>query len=267
MNRLYGQKNKLITKLSSLVLLFAFSTLGYADGTLTYKANNGVVELQIKNRQIYIKNTNDTNDLLFDQNKNHIIVIQHAKKNFFILDEAELKNINQQISGFKSALTANLSAEQQSQLNNFLGGALGAPKTDNVTNYSLKNSGSSRIGNFNCQQFQILKNNQGIGHVCTASAQQLQLNQTDFETLKSFQSFALKAGEILHDSLSSFTKGDIPTFKESNFSKLVVFSKIQNQADSHFYIQKSSSAAVTNTFSVPRNYQLQKLVSASNLLR
>lgn len=249
-----------------LCLIFASQTAN-ADATLSYKTNTGIVNLQIKNQQIYVKNIDNATDLLFDQPSNQVTVIQHQKNSFSILNEAELIRINKQLSGLQSAISDNLSPEQHDQLNNILGGLLGSHKEQTAPAYSIKPTSAALVGSFNCQQAQILKDNQGIGHLCTTTASSLQLGPNDFNTLLSLQSFALKAGDIMSDSLNSLSKLEVPNLNHIQFNEFVIFSKINDQPDSHFYLQELDKTTVNAQFSVPAGYQQNSILSSSNLLQ
>lgn len=251
-------------KLSCLMLI---SQSAIADTTLYYKANAGIVNLQIKNQQAYIKNIDQSTDLLFDQKSNQVTVIKHKDHSYSVLNEAELARINTQLSGLQSAISANLNPEQHAQLNDFLGGILGSKKNQAPPKYSLKQTGPAQVGNFVCQQSQMLKDQKSIGHMCIASMSQLQVNQTDFNTLIALQAFALKAGDIMSDSLNSFLKDDVPNFNHLQFKELLIFSKIKDQPDSHFYLQKIDASPINNSFAIPSSYQQQSILSTSSLLR
>ena len=258
---------KMIIKVFIVILILTISQASLADATLSYKTSDGTLDLLLKNKQILVKNIDRDTDLLFNQTANNVIVIQHAQKSYSLLDEAELNNINNQISGLQSAITGNLSAEQHDQLNQILGGALGSQKQKQASVYSLKQAGGAQVGNFVCQQSQVLKDNQGAGSVCAASAKQLNLNQNDFSTLMALQAFALKAGDILGESVSSFTKVEIPNFNQVNLFEFLIYSKLEEQPEGHFHLQKIDTSVVNANFSVPSNYKPQKLVSASNLIQ
>ena len=249
-----------------LCLVFA-SQAANADATLSYNTNIGIVNLQIKNQQIYVKNIDDATDLFFDQRSNQVTIIQHKKNSFSVLNEAELIRINKKLSGLQSAISDNLSPEQHDQLNNFLGGLLGSHKEQAAPVYSVKQTSAALVGSFNCQQAQILKDNQGIGHICTATANSLQLSPGDFNTLLSLQSFALKAGDIMSDSLNSLSKNEVPNLNHIQFNDFLIFSKIKDQPDSHFYLQQLENTTINAQFSVPSGYQQNSILSSSNLLR
>ncbi len=249
-----------------LCLVFASQTVN-ADATLNYKTTTAIVNLQIKNQQIYVKNIDNATDLFFDQSSNQITVIQHNKKSISILNEAELTRINQKLSGLQASISANLSPEQHDQLNNFLGGLLGSHKKQAAPAYSIKKTGAAQVGNFICQQAQLLKDQQGIGHLCTVTPDQLKLTQNDFNTLLSLQAFIVKAGDIMNDSLNSLSKTEVPNLSHIQLNEFLIFSKIKDQPESHFYLQNIATAPITTQFSIPNGYQQQSILAANSFLR
>ena len=254
-------------KLCKVFCLFLVSHTVSADAILSYKTNTGIVNLQIKNEQIYAQNIDNGTDLLFDKNSNQLTVIQHNKKSISILNEAELIRINQKLSGLQASISANLNPEQHDQLNNFLGGLLGSHQEQAAPAYGLKRTGSAQVGDFICQQAQLLKNQQGIGHLCTVTLAQLNLNSSDFNTLLSLQNFAIKAGDIMSDSLNSLSNNEVPNLSHIQLNEFLIFSKIKKQPDSHFYLQSISTTPIATQFNIPNNYQQKSLLAANSFLR
>ena len=254
-----------IIKTLCVILMLLINHQAFADATLTYKTSNGDYRFQLKNKQLFINNIDRDTDLVYDQAADHAIVIQHQKKNYLLLNETELQRLNQQVSGLKSSITANLSSEQRAQLNDFLGGALGTEQTK-TTNYALKDNGGAQVGNFLCQQYQVLENGKASGAICTSSSQQININPTDYNTLMAFQRFAIKASNILRDSIGSTAQIQLPDLSKTPVNGFLIFSKIENQSDADFYLLNTDQKPVTTNFSIPTNYQ-RGSVSAATLIR
>ncbi len=255
-----------IIKTLCVFLMLAINHQVFGDATLMYKASNGDYRFQLKNKLLFIKNIDRDTDLVYDQTANHAIVIQHQKKSYLILNEAELQRLNQQISGLQSTITSNLSADQRAQLNDFLGGALGSDKPKTTTNYAIKGLGGAQVGNFSCQQHQVLENGNPSGTVCTASAQQIKISPTDFNTLMAFQRFAIKANNTLKESIGTTAQVQLPDLSKTPINEFLIFSKIENQSDADFYLQNTDQNPVTTNFNIPNNYKRES-VSAATLIR
>lgn len=258
--------NSIIKTFCVMLMFVTSSQIALADATLTYQATNGNYNFQLKNQRLLIKNIDTDTDLIYDQTANHAIVIQHQKKNYLVLNEAELKRLNQQISGLKSSITENLSSNQRDQLNQFLGGALGSDTPKATSTYSIKNAGGAQVGNFLCQQYQVLENSRASGSICTASAQQLQLNSVDYNTLMAFQRFAIKASNILGDSISSMTQTTLPDLSKTPINEFLIFSKIEKQSEGDFFLKNINQNTINNNIAIPNNYK-QATVSAASLIR
>ncbi len=258
--------NSIIKAFGMCLLLFS-SHQSLANITLTYQSEQGSQTFQLKNNQVFTKNIDQGIDLLFDQNRNHMIVIQHDKQSYSIVNEAELERLNQQLNGLQSALTSNLSSEQRDQLNQFLGGALGSGETKKISNYSLQDAGAAQVGAFFCQQNFILENGKNIGALCTASNPQLKISQADYTTLMAFQKFSVNAANTMKDTLGSMLDIKLPDLSKTPINQLIIFSKINNEKDANFYLSNIDSKPINENFTIPNNYRQESLVSASSLIR
>jgi len=249
----------------SIVLSLLAAVNANADATLSYQSLNGKFNFQVKNQLVYVKNIDQGTDIVFEESANHVIIINHNKGTYSVLNEAEMQNIDRQIGGLKDTLTSGLSSDQREQLNEFLGGALGPEPNQAAKQYSINAIGGAKVGNFECQQSEVFENNQSLGYICVANAQQLSLNSADYLTLIAFQKFAVKANNLLRKSIGSALQVELPNLENTNINELLIFSQLQEPDQADFYLEQVNTKAIAEVFSIPNNYKQESVISSINL--
>jgi hypothetical protein len=203
----------------SLAVLAAVPPV-HADAVLDYEIVAGqgrppqAQTAYVKEGRILMKGFtgNADGDMLFDQAKQNITIINHRDRKFMTLDEKSVQQMAQQVSGMMTAMQAQMekqmagmSPQQRAQMEQMLGSAglgkmLEAKAAAPAPKQTLKPGAARTVNGFACQSVQMFRDDKKQGEMCVAKPQALGLSNPDYETVRALQSYgeklAKQAGEL-----------------------------------------------------------------------
>jgi hypothetical protein len=192
----------------------------HADAVLDYEVVAGkgrppqVQTAYVKDGRILMKGFTGSadGDMLFDQAKQNITIINHRDRKFMTLDEKSVQQMAQQVGGMMAAAQAQMekqmagmSPQQRAQMQQMLGSAglgkmLEAKPAAPASKQTLKPGAARTVNGFACQAIEMLRDNKKEGEMCVAKPQALGLSTSDYETVRAMQTYgeklAKQAGEL-----------------------------------------------------------------------
>ena len=154
-------------------------------------------------------------DAVYDQKSDHVIMIEHDRRSYMILDEATVDDFAGQAEGIASMIQAqleNVSPEQRAQMeqmmeNMGLGSIAQQPAAPPELEY-LKTAESRTVNGYPCMVYRVLEDGRPNTEMCIASRDALPLQDDDYATLRAmhrfYQRLASKTAALIGDLGPSF---------------------------------------------------------------
>jgi len=194
-----------MNKLLSTITAVSFSLASFA-GDVTIKSTNlddqnkeaGTTSFYFTADKLLIENQfkNDNNSLIFDATKKEFVFIDHVKKEYYQVTEAELKQfigqLKQMIPMMK-AFMKNLPPEQQEKLKKQFGSLLGEEQP--AATFS-KTASNVKVKKWLTDKYEAVQGSEKIVDMYLAPYDKLGVSKDDF---KSFEAMRRVFGEIIGD--------------------------------------------------------------------
>lgn len=190
-------------KLLSIIAALSISLASYgSDVTLksknldSQKNDAGTTNFYFTSEKLLIENKfkDDNNALIFDSSKKEFIFIDHTKKEFYQVTEAELQQfigqLKQMIPMMK-AFMGNLPPSQQEKLKKQFGSLLGGEEVK--TTFS-KTDRNVKVNKWSADKYEAAQGDQKIADMFLASYDNVGVKKEDF---KSFDAMRRVFGEII----------------------------------------------------------------------
>lgn len=214
---------KRITQLL-LVLLVMVSTAAYSGTQVLMqefksgKATKNTVVISVEGDWMRIDNggkkkSSQDSQVVFNVNKNEMLVINHKKKTYNRMDEAFFKEVNQKMMEAKKLMDeqlARMPPEQQEMMKKMMGkmmgGAMGADEKKNSK--FVKTSRSGKFAGYNCKITEYLIEGKKHRELCIASVSDIKGANDVFVAMK-------KMSEMFKDLFQSISKA-LPMLTDAN---------------------------------------------------
>ena len=262
-------------KLLSTSVLLSLSLLTYA-GDVTLKSKNlddqnndaGTTSFYFTEDKLRIENEfkNDRNALIFSSSKKEFIFIDHTKKEYYQVTEAELQQfigqLRQMIPMMK-AFMGNLPPEQQEKLKKQFGTLLGGEQVE--TTFSKTASGV-KVSKWSADKYEAKQGNDKIADMFLASYGNLGVKKGDFQ---SFDAMRRVFGEIIGEFAGVLPLGpsvaglasnldENPAFDEGIPVRSVTY-KNGSVAGENVMESVSKDAIGSDKFDAPKGYKRKQM--------
>lgn len=185
----------------------ALPSITYADGDLEYLVKKCRVSAEtsqsivIKNDQIMVKAAGgDKNlDLLYRRSAENMVIVDHRKRTWMIVDEQQVDRIKQQIKDVQPLLQglgeqiANLSPHQRQKCQELLGDNI---SLDMITRSSVPPAptrlvpvGTKKVTGILCRTMRVMQGATPMAAVCLADAAAMKISDNDAATIRGFFGF------------------------------------------------------------------------------
>ncbi len=217
--------------LLSIVAALSISVASHASD-VTLKSKNldsqkndaGTTNFYFTSEKLLIENQfkDDNNALIFDSSKKEFIFIDHAKKEFYQVTEAELQQfigqLRQMIPMMK-AFMGNLPPSQQEKLKKQFGSLLGGEEVE--TTFS-KTDSNVKVKNWSVDKYEAAQGDNKIADMFLASYSNLGVQKDDF---KSFDAMRRVFGEIIGEFAGVLPMGPSVAGLASNLDENPAFDR------------------------------------------
>lgn len=269
-----------VLRFSGIMLSLALSLAAlpaHADAVLDYEisAKGRPPQAQtafVKDGRILMKGFTGSadGDMLFDQAKQNITIINHRDKKFMTVDEKAVQQMAQQVGGMMEAMRsqmekqmAGMTPQQRAQMEQMLAGAglskmveakpaapAAAPKQ------TLKAGAARTVNGFACQTIEMLRDGKKEGEMCVAKPQALGLSGADYDTVRALQTYGEKLAKQAGELAARFGV-QIPSFSGAAVDGVPVEVVDESPAGGgvRVAVKKAASQAVDGkVFAIPAGY-------------
>lgn len=193
-------------KLGHSIIVYSamlFST-GATAGSIVEFEIQDAGQTQVQSAHIHegfvsVKNPGDTAnvDALYQREFDRLIVIEHNKRSYMLIDEAKVDQFAAQARGMRTVIQGQLEgmpedqrAEMEKMMENMgLSGMVQDQQAEPEPEY-VQTSEQREVNGYSCQVFRVLKNQQLDSEMCVASRKSLSMSENDYDTLKAMHHFA-----------------------------------------------------------------------------
>ena len=126
-------------------------------------------------------------EVLYEHDTDRFVIINHKDKSWLILNRAKVDSMSAQAEGIRSAITANLSPDQQEQLAGMLTnmGMEGfSAKQPSPGKEYINTTEMRAINGFRCSVFRVMKGSQLDTEMCVVTGDLPGMPAADYQTLK-----------------------------------------------------------------------------------
>jgi len=240
---------------AAFVLSALVPAVSMADTTMIYKEGAGQSMLRIADGKVRFDSHDDENYMLFDAATRQMTVVDPAKREYTVMDEAALDALQRTLDGMMAqvqAQMANLPPEMRAQMSQMMGGAMpGAGGKVSVT--TEKTGRKGQAAGFACEYSRVLIDNEVRAESCLAPADELDLPSADVQAIHAWLAFvrtmAEKAGGHVDIDAGMFGDGaQIP----------LIYRNLDSRSEG--VLEEVSHAAVDSaSMRVPAGFRERKL--------
>lgn len=226
----------------------------------------------IQNAKMFFRSatTNQDTDLLYDQARSAITIINHKDRTFMVLDEQSIakfmsgtmqmmnrvqEQLNQQMKG--------MSPEQRAQIERMMGGMMQPPKqAESPPIKYIKTNKSQKVSGIACQITHMVKAGKPVTEVCLAKTNAVNMPAADLKTLLSMQATATKlagAAAPLLERLGS----EMPELGGQNLDGLpLMVTDLSGNSRTRMTVKSVTQGSVPKgAMSIPKGYRPSQLPS------
>lgn len=191
--KISGRVPRFITIFASIV--YASAVLG--DATLIYAQGAGQNLLRIAEGKVRFDGSPDGDWLLFDASRREMTFVAMQRREYTVVDEAGLQQMQAAIDAVMTAMAAQL-AEMPPAMRDQMGRMMGGMLPDHAagTTVRLEETGElAEAAGYECEFSRVVVNNEVRSEVCLASTATLGLPSDDRATVEAWQGFARQLAE------------------------------------------------------------------------
>lgn len=177
------------------------SQVSIADSTLSINTDNGTARLQVKNDWLLLKlddvegNTNIQNtnvsEVIFDNQKQTLYVIDHDEQTVSPITKETIEQLSSTVDMAVGVLDS-MPSEQRDSISDFMRGfGIAVPEAKSPTPIELESVSTQKFRGIQCQEMQVIEEDQELGHVCITQGNSTPLSTDDYQTLLQTQEFLL----------------------------------------------------------------------------
>ncbi len=219
--------------------LLSFSSVSFADSTITLSTGSGNATLLVKNGRLLVKSNDPentayiqditVNEVIFDTSEQTLYIIDHNERTVSPLTKANIEQFGKTIQAATGVLDA-MPSEQRDTLAGLMRGfGIDVPESQPSTALQLTSLAEQQFRGITCQENSVLEDNIELGRVCITNANSTPLTNQDYETLLNAQAFFLLLAKQAQPFAEQYGQS-IPNLDGIDLSGLVVYSN-QTQVD------------------------------------
>jgi hypothetical protein len=191
----------------SALAVFTVSNSVMADTTIHFKNTDDSMPdaLHIKDGVAMLKDPKGRGRMVFDTNKEQLLMINDQRKEYIVINEAYLEQMGSMMQQQMDIMLAALPPEQQKMMKEQMNQAMGG---DKPVEYNVKKTGkSAKVNGIECEQHTILENAQAVAEACIADASHSGMNKADFATLQKMATLSEKFTQKAAKSAGPLARG------------------------------------------------------------
>lgn len=187
------------------LLLAVFVTATQADTTITFSDDRQKEpsSFLIKDGRILMHGQGPQADQMtsiYDSSKNHFIILDHVRKNYYIMDEAtinkQIKMMNEMRTQMEQRMKAQLEqmpAEQRQMMEQRMQAMINPPEIPAMK--IVKTGETSNINGIKCSRLDVYRGDQRTREVCVADPKAINISEADYSTMRSMFAYMKKMAE------------------------------------------------------------------------
>ena len=179
-------------RLSVVLALLLCCAAGQADTTLTYDEGGQHSLLRIAAGKVRFDNSHDGNWFLFDAARREMTLVEPARREYMVIDEASLEQLQatmDTVVGTLQSQLAEMPPALREQMQQMLGGALPDPSGGGAVRLEATGRRAEAAG-YTCGYSRVVVRGAVQSEVCLAPASILAIPAEDRETVRAWQEFA-----------------------------------------------------------------------------
>lgn len=248
-----------------LVALFlSWPILALADSTLEYRnaADPGlVVTIQVSQGNVVMGD--QSSKMLFRAGRKEIVIIDHPRRSYMVLDEATAERMNQQMGSMQQQMNAmmqqqmaQMTPEQRAQMQQLMqSGAMPGMAPPEPVETEIRRHGQAMVGGTKCENISLVTDGRVSGRMCVATAQAVGLDARDYDAL-------LAATDAIKNMVNQMTAGIRPPMPMNLRDMKGVPVKMEDLVHGDVTVlQKHSNDKIDGAaFQLPKGYQRREMM-------
>jgi len=238
---------------------FALSSLlpavSVADTTMIYKEGAGQNMLRVAGGRVRFDNHQDGSYMLFNAARREMTMVEPAKREFSVMDEATLDALQSSLDGMASQIEAQMAGlppEMRAQMRQMMGGVLPDPEAQKTVRIEATGRKGEAAG-FKCEYSRVLINNAVRSEACLAPADRLDFPAADAQAVRDWLGFA----RMMAEKASRYVDIDAAVFGDGSQVPLI-YHDVDSQTQG--ILKEVSHAAVDpGLMDVPAGFRERKL--------
>ena len=252
-----------------IVLSLALPALCLADATLKYQGNkdpSSVTSIQVKDGDVLMGD--QQSKMLYKAGRNEIIIIDHPRRTYMVLDEEAAKRMEQQMSGMQQQMNvmmqqmqqqmAQMSDEEREQMKKLLGSGMMSGAKQPPVKTTIQRHGKSEVAGIDCEKVTLLSNGKPSSKICVAPPNAVHVDSRDYEALLA----ATDAVKSIVQRMTGRLSGDIRSMS-LNMRDMrgipVLIHDLEHDYVSTL-ISHSDGKLDPSSFEIPKEYRRQQMV-------
>lgn len=222
----------------------------------------------VKDNKVFIEAVGGSPDadMLFDAAKKEVVIISHRDKTLMELDEQKMEAIARQTAGMMDQLKSqmaeqlkNLPEDQRKQMEEMLGanmpGLMDQGQKKPVERELVTLDQTDTINGFDCRRYRVLEDGQPVAESCVAAREELDLSDSDYQTLRTMQDFARQLADRMQAMMGK-QGAAMPGMAGASFDGVpVVVNDLSGQGSEVRLKSVQHDALDASRFQVPEGYR------------
>jgi hypothetical protein len=242
-----------------LTLFLSWPILCLADSTLEYQndANPGnAMTIQISNGNVIMGD--GSSKMLFRAGRNEIVIIDHPRRSYMVLDEATAKRAKTQMGDMQQQMAqqmAQMTPEQRAQMAKMFQSGNMPGATTETARTEVQRHGQATIGRIDCEKISLLKKGRVSSRMCIASAGAVGMDSKDYDAL-------LTATDAVKNLVSEITGGMRSPMPMNLRAMNGIPVKMEDLEHGNVtLLKKHSNSNLDGTvFQIPKGYQQRQMM-------